>query len=267
MDNTITRGGRGGLVTLARLGLAVKGVVYLVVGGLAVWAALGLGGEITGSEGALQRIGQQPFGDVLLWAAGLGLVGYAIWRGAQALLDVDGEGSDGKGLAKRGAHLLSGLAHIGLAIFAIGLATGRGGGGGGGAPGDQLWSLPSGQILVGIAGLVLLGLGLGQLIASLQASFMHKLRLSEMTPAQRQWTENLGRLGSGARAVVFGIIGAFLVSAAVNADPGAAVGLEGALQAISGSPFGPWLLGLVALGLVAYGVFCFAEARFRDVRI
>ncbi|HEV2129901.1 MAG TPA: DUF1206 domain-containing protein, partial [Longimicrobiaceae bacterium] len=124
---------------LARLGYAAKGVVYLIVGGLAAQAALGSGGQTTGSEGALSTILRQPLGQVLLGAVAVGLAGYALWRFVQAALDPEHRGTDAKGIAIRLGYAISGVIHAGLAIEAARMVLGNGGGsgqgGGGGAGG------------------------------------------------------------------------------------------------------------------------------------
>jgi hypothetical protein len=89
--------------------------------------------------------------------------------------------------------------------------------------------------------------------------------VSSLSPGVRTWGSRAGLVGHVARAVVFGLIGVFVVRAAVNYDPKDAIGLDGALQKLARAPYGPWLLGLTAAGLVAYGIFCLVDARLRDV--
>lgn len=253
---------------LARFGYAARGVVYALVGGLALRAATGTGGETTDAEGALSRIGEQSRPLLLLIA--IGLFGYALWRFIQAVLDTEGKGADGKGLAQRLGMLATGIVYSGLAVAAMGMATGGGGGGAGGGEGTQgftakLMGAPFGVALVALAGAAVIAYGLAQIKSGWTGSFQEKLKLSEMTPAKRQLAVRVGRIGLIARGVVFLLTGAFLIRAALAADPSEAQGLGGALATVAAQPYGPWLLALVAAGLVAFGIHSLVEARYRRI--
>ena len=166
---------------LARSGYAARGVVYLIIGGLAVLAALGSGGQTTDSKGALVTILQQPFGKVLLALVALGLVGYAIWRLVQASMDPDDHGTDAKGVAIRGGLLVSAVTHVLLAFFALSLIFGWGGGGGGdsGAQDWTAWLLqqPFGRWLVALIGLAVIGAGLAHMVKGYKAKFEKYLQM------------------------------------------------------------------------------------------
>jgi hypothetical protein len=252
-----TAGSGRNLERLARAGYLTKGIVYALVGVLAAQAALGAGGATTDTEGALQRIVTEPFGRVLL-----GLVTFA-----QAVLDPENKGDDAGGLAKRAGSLVSGIAYGGLALTAGRLALGTGGGGGGSSgPEDlsaRLMGWPLGVWLVGLIGLLVIGFGLQQLYKGYQALFRDKLKHGEMSASELIWTVRAGRLGLAARGIVFGIIGMFLVRAALSANPEQARGLGEALATLARQPLGPLLLGTVALGLVAYGIYMVLLARYR----
>ncbi len=254
----------------ARLGYAAKGVVYVIVGGLAAAAAFGRGGQTTGSRGALHTLLEQPFGRVLLGIVAFGLGCYAAWQFIRAVEDPEHEGSGGKATAKRIGFFVSGVIHVGLVIAAIRMVMGRGGGGGsgdGGAQGGtaQLMSYPLGQWLVAIVGLVIAGYGVQQLIRAYKADLDSQLVLSGMDAAAQQWVRRVCRFGMAARGVVFGIIGAFLLLAAWRNNPSEARGLGGALQSLQEQGYGPWLLGVVALGLAAYGGYQFVLSRYRRI--
>jgi hypothetical protein len=118
--------------TLARLGYAANGVVYVVIGVLAVQAAFGSGGKTTGSSGAIQTIAGQPFGKFLLALLSIGLIGYIIWCFVQAIMEPENRGTDVKGILSRLGYTASGLIYVGLAVTAVRLAMGSGSGGGGG---------------------------------------------------------------------------------------------------------------------------------------
>lgn len=252
---------------LARLGYAAKGVVYLIAGLLSAQAALGLGGQTTDKQGALHTIAAQPYGKVMLCILALGLVGYVLWRIAQAILDPDDKGADAKGLAQRAFYIVSGLIYAGLAVSAVQLVLGAGTGGGDETQGwtARLLALPFGHWLVIAAGAGIVGVGLYYLYRAYSSDLRERLKTEQMSDFEETWAIRLGRFGTAARGVVFGIIGLFLIQAARQFDPSEARGLDGALQALSQQPFGPWLLGVVAFGLAAYGVYMLAMARYRRI--
>jgi hypothetical protein len=252
---------------LARAGYVAYGAVYALVGVLAVQVALGGGGRTANQEGALRQVLLAPLGRVLLGMIVLGLLAYAMWRLIQGILDPENEGRDAKGIVKRVDHVLNGLFHAALAFSAGGLALGSGAGGGG-SPDDwtaRLLAQPFGRWLAVIVGAIIVGAGLYQFFKAYKADFRDELKLGAMSARAKTWTTRSGRLGYAARGVVFGVIGVFLVQAALQTDPGEAKGLGGALETLSRQPFGPYLLGTVALGLVAYGVFMFVVARYRRI--
>jgi len=256
---------------LARVGLAAVGVVYVVVGGLALRLALGSGGGGGGApdqQAALQQIQGAPLGRFLLGLIALGLCGYLIWRLTEAFADVQGEGSEPKGLAKRAGHAINGLVYGGIGLQAGLMALGRSSGGGGSS--QQEWtarfmSLPFGRWLVGLAGLLVIGYGMYQIYEAWQEKYREKLIYGRMSAGERRWVDPLSKAGLVAHGIVLGLIGAFLIQAAYTFDSQQAQGLGGALNEIAQQPFGPWLLGIVALGLAAYGVYKLAQARYHRV--
>lgn len=254
---------------LARFGYAAKGVVYFVVGLLAAQAAFGVGGQITDSSGALQAIVTQPFGKFLLTLVTIGLIGYAIWRIVQTILDPEhaGESTDAKQIVQRIGYALSAFAYTGLAITAIKLILGNGGSGG---DATQDWTArfmaqPFGQWLVGLAGIATIAVGLSYLYQAYKAKFQKHFKLSQMSEKERAWAKRLGRFGIAARGVVFSVIGFFLVQAALQSNASEAKGLGGALASLAQQPFGSWILGLVSLGLIAYSIYSLIEARYRQI--
>lgn len=256
------------IVRLGRFGYAAKGAVYVMVGALAAQAARGAGGATTDPRGALDWVIQAPFGRFLLVAIAIGLVGYALWCVVQGILDAEGKGTDAKGILTRGAFVVTGGVAAGLALSAVQLV--RGSPGGGDATRDWtawLLSQPFGQWLVGIVGAMVIGSGLYHLYKAYSANFREDLKLGEMTRTEATWTTRIGRLGFAANGIAVSIIGGFLLFAAVQAQSEQARGLGGALEALARQPFGPWLLGVVAVGLIAYGVFMLIEARYRRMVI
>ena len=253
---------------LARLGFAARGVTYGIIGVLAVMAAFGSGGGTEGQTGALQTLADSTIGKALLFIVGVGLFGYGLWRLISALLDLENEGSDKEALAKRAAHVGSGLFHFGLAVYAIGLVFGAAGGGsgsggGGGADGwtAKLMSAPFGIWLVGIAGLI----GLAAAAAQVKKAVREEYKSHVHIPADKGWIDPTIKAGILARAVVFAIIGAFLIVAAFQADPDEAKGVGGALSWLQQQAWGGILLGLIGLGLMAFAFYSFLQARYRTI--
>jgi hypothetical protein len=256
------------VATLARLGYATIGVVYVMIGTLATQAALGTGGALEDTRGVLVTIARQPFGRLLLGAIALGLSGYVLWRFVQACVDPERKGTDARGLLTRLGCAVSGVAYAGLAVLAARMALGTGGRGGHGV--EQEWTAvvlaqPFGAWLVCLIGGILIGVGLTHFYRAYTAHFMQEYATGEMSTRQQRWAKWLGQWGLAARGVTFGIIGGFLLYAGVSADPSEARGLGGALVAVAQQPYGPWLLGVVALGLAAYGLFCLSQALYRRV--
>jgi hypothetical protein len=241
-------------------------VVYGLVGGLALLAAVGSGGQTGGSRSALQTLLSQPFGKLWLILIALGLFGFCAWRLLEPLTDADRRGSDMKGWGVRGAHLISGIIYAGLAISALNLALGRGSGGGEDQTAQDwtawIMSQPFGQWLVGLVGLAIAGTGLAFLWKAWRGDVTERLSL----PAEkRDWIVTLGRMGFAARGVVFLMIGGFLILAAIRASSSQVHGLGGALQALQQQPYGWVLLALTALGLFAFGLFGLIQARYRHI--
>jgi Domain of Unknown Function (DUF1206) len=251
---------------LARLGYATEGAVYSLIGLLAAGAAFGTG-RATGQRGALEVVAGSPFGGILLGLIAVGFLGYALWRSVQVLADPDREGTDVKALGKRVGYGISALVYAGLAFSAVGVIFGTASEGGG-TPDDWtalLLPWPLGKVWVIGFGIAVVGVGLHELYQAYKADFLEYLKLDEMGEKVRKWTERWGRLGIAARGIVFGVVGTFLIHAALEYDPQQARGLGGALQTLAQQPLGPWLLGAVALGLVANGLFMLSVARYRHI--
>lgn len=259
---------RTALEGLARVGYATKGIVYGAVGLLAVLAVVGAGGAIGGSERAIQTIGEQPFGLVLLVVLSIGLFAYAGWRGIQATLDPEHLGRDRKAIAKRIGYGFSALTHALLGVTAAQLVLGSSSGGGGGT---KTWVAEVmaievvGPIVVGIAGAIAIGFGLQQLHKGLTVKFTKKLKSREMSRRARKLAVKVGKAGLTARAVVFCILGGTLVHAAIANDPSDVKPLGEALAAIGRQPLGSVLLAATALGLMAYAAHQLVFARYRRI--
>lgn len=254
---------------LARLGYAAKGLVYFIVGLLAAQAAFGSGGKTTDTTGALKTIFIQPFGKFLLGIVTLGLIGYALWRFVQTILDPEhsGQKMNAKRIVKRLGYSFSAIAYLSLAVTSIKIIMGSSS-----SDSDSVedWTIyllnqPFGRWLVVLTGLVVIGVGISYLYQSYKGKFCRYLKLNQMSSSEQVWAVCLGRFGIAARGIIFGIIGIFLILAAIQLDGTQARGLDGALTVLAQQPFGSGILGIVALGLIAYGIYCGIEARYRHI--
>lgn len=254
---------------IARFGYAIKGVVYLIVGLLAMPIGLGIGNKAAGTSDALQIIVTQPFGKFLLTVVAVGLTSYAFWRFIQAFIDPEYQGSQANRVVPRLGYAISGASYAGLAITAVQIIAS---GGSNSSNWRQDWTArllaqPYGQWLVGIVGAIVLGVGVSFAYVAFSARFRQRLQLTKMSTAGVKWAMGIGRFGVTARGVAFGVIGLLLIQAAVQSDPDEAQGLGGALQTLAQEPFGQWLLVIIAIGLVAYAIHLLILARYRRIRI
>src|SRR5215217_4180146 len=249
---------------LARAGLVARGVIYAVIGVLAIKLALGDGGKTTNQNGALETIARQPFGKALLIAVAIGLAGYAIWRLLRAAIGHGPESSDDA--KERVGGVASGLVYGALCVTAVSILLGSGGNSGSPdkATGGVLdW--PAGQVLVVIAGLVMVGVGLEQGYRGIKKKFLEKSKTEAMSENIERAFTALGVFGHLARMVVFVLVGYFLIRAARDYNPDKAVSLDGALAALGQASYGPVLLGIVAAGLIGFAAYSIADARYRRV--
>jgi hypothetical protein len=254
-----------GFEWLARAGFLARGVIYGVIGILALELAVGSGGKTTNQQGALATIAKQPFGKFLLILVAIGLAGYAGWRLLRALLGHGAEASDSG--FERIAALASGAVYAALCAVAVKILLGSDSGGSGNVHHETSGMLgwPAGTWLVGIVGGALIGVGLYQGYRGLSRDFLKDSKTEQMSPGVRKWIEWIGSFGHLARGVVMGLVGVFLIKAAVDYSPGSAVGLDGALAKLSHSSYGPFVLGVVAAGLIAFALYSFSDARYRRI--
>jgi Domain of Unknown Function (DUF1206) len=249
---------------LARAGLVARGVVFGVVGILALKLALGSGGKTTSQQGALATIAHEPFGAVLLVIVAIGLAGYAFWRLVSAAVGPRDSSDDG--LRERVPAAASGIVYAALCFTALkilfgGHATSAASNPKHATAGVLGW--PAGPVLVTIAGVVLICVGLYQGYEGVARKFCDDARTEEMSPAIRRLYTALGVFGYLARMVVFLLVGYGIIKAAIEYDPHKAIGLDGALQKLAHNSYGPALLGIVAAGLIGFALYCIADARYR----
>ena len=250
----------------ARAGLVARGRRLHIIGVLAVKLAIGEGGETTSQQQALQEIAQQSFGKTLLVLTAIGLAatrsGGWCGRGSATAR------SRATATFDRIGGLVSGIGYLLLCIAAVEIIIGSGGGGGseeaskttGGVLG---WT--GGVYIVGIAGVATIFEGLDQGYKAVTQSFLEKSKTGEMSPAMKTTFTRIGVFGHLARMVVFVLIGYFLLKAAIDFNPDAAISLDGALSKLAQADYGPYMLGVVAFGLIGFGLYSLIDARLRKV--
>lgn len=235
---------------LTRLGFAVRGVLYLVIGSLVI-----LTGRNEDPGGALQYLGSSA-GRTLLVIMAVGLVAYGIWRLADAALNIERHGTGRAGAFERIGAGLSGATHLLLAWQAVRLLKGLRSTGDATRDGAQAaLEMPGGEIIVMLTAAILAVLGLVQLIKAWKAKF---LRYLEPSIASQPWARWSGRAGYAARGIVFLVSGYLLAKAGLHERASEAGGMDQALS---------WLTSptdiIIAAGLFCFGVYSLVEARFR----
>ncbi|WP_405021198.1 DUF1206 domain-containing protein [Kitasatospora sp. NBC_00070] len=241
-----------------------RGVVYLLVGYLALKIAFGQGGgKEADRQGALQQVVEQPFGWVALWLLVVGFACMAIWRASVAVFGGWERKKVGSRILNGGRAAFYAVACWGAAVFAAGAGASSSS-----DTKSRDWTAtflgkPGGRFLVGAAGLVVIGIGIGIAVRAALRKFLRKLDTAAMGPRTRTTVTVSGVAGNVARGTVFAAAGVFALIAAVRFDPGQAKGVDDTLRSFTSTPAGPWLLALVALGLLLFGGFSFAAARWR----
>jgi hypothetical protein len=255
----------------ARIGLASRGVVYVLIGVLAIGIAIGTTDAEADRSGALRQIADKPFGSVLLGVMTAGFIGYAVWRLFDAAVGHTDERDEKKRTVQRLNSLVRAVIYASISATTIsflvhGSSSKSGGGGSNPAPWTaRLMKHGGGRELVGLAGAVVIGIGIAFVVKAFTASFMKKMRTAGMSSRVRAAVSGFGRAGYAARGVVFGLIGVFLLKAAIQFDPKDAKGIDGTLKTLADQAYGQWLLGVCAVGLAMFGLFSFMQARYRKL--
>ncbi len=249
---------------LARAGLTARGIIYLLIGWVAIEVAVGHSGREADQAGALQLLASQPFGLVLLWLLAAGFAAYALWRLSEAAFGVTG---DRPGAGPRLKSLGRAVVYAGFAYLTFSVISGR--------PGSQsreqqdvtarVMQHPGGQWVVAIAGVAVVIIALVLISEGVRRTFLKYLSLARLGRRARRAVELLGMIGTIARGVVFALAGVLVVDAAVTHDPAQSGGIDKALLTLRGQPLGEILLLIAALGLVTFGVYGLCEARWRKV--
>lgn len=241
-----------------------RGIIYILIGWIAVLVALGHGSHEADQQGALQYLADKPYGLASLWLLGIGFAAYALWRLSEAAFGVAG---DGKRAGPRLRSLARAVIYAGLAYLTFQVISGtqRSQSGQQQDVTARMLEHPGGRWLVGIAGLIVVIIGLGLVMEGIRHKFARYLRLSQMSPRARRTVRMLGAIGTVARGAVVALVGVGVVDAAVSHNPATSGGIDKALLTLRNQPAGPVLLMLVALGLVIFGIYGLCEARWRKV--
>ncbi|MFC9946605.1 DUF1206 domain-containing protein [Streptomyces pratensis] len=254
----------------ARAGFVARGVIYLLVGLLALRIAFSDGGgEQADRGGAIAEIAEKPFGNILLWALGVALAGMALWRLSEALFGQAGPDGDKAGKRAMAAGRFLFYAFVSYSVLSYAAGDQGSGSGSSDRQTDDVtaralqWT--GGQWIVGIAGVAVTGAGLWMAYRAVARKYHKHLKTGEMTKKVRQAVDVVGVFGGTVRGAVFATAGGFALAAAVQHEPGRAKGMDDTLRSFTETPAGPWLLVLIALGLAAFGLFSWANARYRKI--
>lgn len=253
---------------MARWGLVSKGALYVLVGVIAADVAIGGGQRLRDRGAAVATVTDTWYGKALVFLLAIGLAGYAAWRFAQGVLGRPLEGGKKEGWPKRIGYFARSAWYLFLlwvVLAALAGADEESGSREEDRATARVMDWPLGRWIVAAAGLAILGAGVFNYWRGITQSFKEKLKLRKMSELEEKVFTIIGMVGHIARGTVFGLIGFFLVRAAWQYDPEEAVGLDGALAEILRQDYGATMLAIVSAGLIAYGLYCFVEARYREV--
>lgn len=255
---------------LAEFGFYTKGFLFAVIGLLAILVAFGERGEkLADPTGALSRIAQAPFGRVILIIFIVGAIGHGVWNILRGAADVDNAGKKWQGIIKRIIAVGTGIFYLFLAWTALVIVTTAHVEVENGTVQKSITGLvlafPLGGIVVFLIGLILIGAGFSECYRGITGKFQQDFRLRELDGAKRHIIGVLGALSFTARAVIFGLMGYFFIVAAINSNPNAAQGIDGALRTLGQNFYGKTLLFVAAIGLICHGILSVYEARYRRI--
>lgn len=256
---------------LSRFGFYTKGVLFIVIGVLAMAVAVGIrGGKIADPIGALGTVAQKPFGTVLLILFIVGAVGHGFWNVLRGAADIDDMGKDWLGVIKRSISVGLGIFYVGLALSALSFLLSVN-------ASDENGQLPKtivtvllavpllGVILVFLIGLIIVGAGVHECYSGISGKYQENYRSWEIKGWHGKFITFLGVLSFTARAVILVLMGWFFISAAIDYNPNEAAGIDGALLALAQTTYGEILLFVTAFGLICHGILAFYEAKYRRI--
>ncbi len=251
---------------LTRVGYGVRGLIYITMGLLAFDVVLGKGGAPTDQQGAIAVIGNQPAGVFFLWVVLIGLVSYSLWGVIRAVLDPLHKGRDLKGLLTRGGYLFSAVSYALLILPTFGYINGKGSSAQSGAQTQQfmtsIMSKPWGPWAIGMIGLIVIAVGLYQIYQGFNSSFDKQFKTYAMTAKEVKWATQMGRFGTASRGFIIAVVGGLICLAAFQSNSSQTIGIDAALKTLLGQPYGIWLLGIVAVGLMAFGLYSLLSAAW-----
>lgn len=254
---------------LAHWGFAAKGVVYVLIGALAIMAALGRDQQGADRNGAAQLIFEQPFGKVLAILLVIGLAGYVIWRLIEGIKDPHHRGSDSKGIFQRVGYVLSGLVYGAFAFSLARVISGAGQSTGGNSKKSlavKVLSTDWGPYALAVVGLLAMGIGLRYLYKAYKNNFVRQLNVHGVQSRVKKWISRIGQIGYASRGIVWLIIGFFAVRAGITSNAGEVKDSQGAFAFIEQTT-GSVVLLVIAIGVVAYGVYMLVKAKYYRVRL
>ena len=251
---------------LARAGYLARGVIYVLIGALAIRLAQGVGGPRPSQQGALRTIGHQPFGKAMLVAMAIGLGGYAIGRLLQAFVGHTPEYGTHSKMDRIGAAG-SGIAYAAFCVLTIEILRGTAGSSSAKTKETtaRVLQWPAGRELVAAAGLLFVGIAIYQAYLGLSRKFLSYSKTLSMSPQTEHAFTIIGVVGLVARAVAFLLIGIFVTKAAIDYAPRKAVGIDGALARLTQHTYGTAALAVVACGLIVFGAYSIADSRYRKI--
>lgn len=253
------------VATFGKAGMVCYGVVHLLIAYLAIRVATGDGSQPADQSGALEEIAGTTFGGVVLWVLAIGLFAFGLWQLMLAAVGYTWRIKKRTRAFKRIGALVRAVIGFSLGGLAVKLATGSGEAQSSGQRQQtftaKLLELPAGRLLVGLCALVVIGFAVASVVSGVLRSFMKDLDTTELPAGSQKWVRRIGMIGYIAKGVAIAIVGILLGVAALRRNPGKAGGLDGALRTLAAQPFGIVLLIAVAIGLAAFGIYCFAAAR------
>jgi len=251
---------------LARGGFVCYGIIHLLFAWLTLQVAFRNSSREGDQNGALQTLAGNGFGRFLLIVIAVGMTALAIWQAFEAIIGETGP-RNRTAIAERVVSGIRAVVYLWLAWTAVKIVIGANSSSADRSQNQSssLMSTGGGRFLIGLIGLVVLGVGVGLAVYGITKKFEQHLNTEEMVGSVRRTTRRLGVVGYSIKGLAYAITGVLVVVAAVKYDPDKARGLDAALKTLAGHSYGPWLLGLIALGLAAFGVFCFSQAKYRKV--
>ncbi len=249
------------------LGYAAKGVIYFLIGILAIEAAILPEQKAAGTYTALKHLSGQPLGSILLCILALTLTGY-VWRRLLQAIIYPSHSPDlsPRTILQRLGYILSSLSYAGIVYSALNIVF---------KLGKynhalkhliaDLFKQPTGEAIVFLGGVAVFGVGLSYIYGAYTSSYICEFALSN--PDLESYTKLIGKFGVATRGIAFAVTGVCLIQASLSSNADLAGGLQNAFQTIETQPLGWLWLGLIGSGFIAYGIYMFVAAAYRRYAI